>query len=174
LFAGAMLIPFGQDVSRWGTELYSVSKFMMSFLGMAVLGIWLSKIRLSANDLLREIKPFLLKSVVMAVLVSLLLLLASSLSFRLIAENPAMLYLFCLLPPAANIIVLETHYLGTGKSARPITCGTCVSIIAISLYAAVILGIRAWGVAVTGGLSRSLKLEGVAKTAGVTQRLPGL
>ncbi len=145
LFAGAMLIPFGQNVSRWGTELYSVSKFMMSFLGMAVLGIWLSKIRLSASDLLREIKPFLLKSVVMAVLVSLLLLLASSLDFRLIAENPATLYLFCLLPPAANIIVLETHYLGTGKSARPITCGTCVSIIAISLYAAVIIGFRAWG-----------------------------
>jgi len=147
LFAGAMLIPFSQEVSRWGTELYNVSKLMMSFLGMAVLGIWLSKIRLSLSDLLQEIKPFLLKSVVMAVLITLLLVLAISLNFRLIAENPATLYLFCLLPPAANIIVLETHYLGTGESARPITCGTCVSIIAISLYAAVILGYRAWGVA---------------------------
>lgn len=147
LFAGAMLIPFSQEVSRWGTELYNVSKLMMSFLGMAVLGIWLSKIRLSLSDLLQEIKPFLLKSVVMAVLITLLLVLAISLNFRLIAENPATLYLFCLLPPAANIIVLETHYLGTGESARSITCGTCVSIIAISLYAAVILGNRAWGVA---------------------------
>ncbi|WP_217550166.1 permease [Pantoea sp. GbtcB22] len=146
LIAGVVLIPFSQEVTRWCAGLYDVSKFMMSFLGMAVLGIWLSKIRLSGSDILQEIKPFLLKSVVMAILISLLLILARIFHFRLIAENPATLYLFCLLPPAANIIVLETHYLGTGESAKPITCGTCVSIIAISLYAVVILGFRVWGV----------------------------
>ncbi|HHD7482060.1 TPA: permease [Klebsiella oxytoca] len=148
LIAGAMLIPFSQDVTRWCTGLYDVSKFLMSFLGMAVLGIWLSKIKLSVRDLQQEIRSFLLKSGVTAMLITLLVVLANLLHFRLVADNPATLYLFCLLPPAANIIVLETHYLGTGESARPITCGTCVSIIAISLYAAVILGVRTWGVAI--------------------------
>ena len=147
LIAGSVLIPFSQDVSRWGSELYTVSKFMMSFLGMAILGIWLSKITLSLTDLFQEFRPFLLKAGVTAILCSLLLALASTLNFRLIIDNPATLYLFCLLPPAANIIVLETHYLGTGTSAKSITCGTCVSIIAISIYAAVIMGFRTWGLA---------------------------
>jgi len=147
LIAGSVLIPFSQDVSRWGSELYTVSKFMMSFLGMAILGIWLSKITLSLSDLFQEFRPFLLKAGVMAILCSLLLALASTLNFRLITDNPATLYLFCLLPPAANIIVLETHYLGTGTSAKSITCGTCVSIVAISIYAAVIMGFRTWGLA---------------------------
>ncbi|ECQ0328475.1 permease, partial [Salmonella enterica] len=52
------------------------------------------------------------------------------------------LYLFCFLPPAANIIVLETHYMGTGRSARTISCGTCISIIAITIYSVVIFGFR--------------------------------
>lgn len=144
LIAGAALIPFSQDVTRWCAGLYDISKFMMSFLGMAVLGIWLSKTTLSASDLRRETGPFLIKSGVMAILISLLVGLASLLHYRLIADNAATLYLFCLLPPAANIIVLETHYLGTGESAKLITCGTCISIIAISLYAAFVLGFRAW------------------------------
>lgn len=148
LFIGAALIPLSHDVNRWGADLYSVAKFMMSFLGMAVLGLWLSKIRFSFSDVLQEVRPFLLRSIVMAVLISLLFIFAILLNFRLIADNPATLYLFCLLPPAANIIVLETHYLGTGNSAKPITYGTCVSIIAISLYAAAILGFNAWSAAI--------------------------
>ncbi|KHJ65242.1 permease [Pantoea rodasii] len=135
LIAGAALIPFSQEVTHWFTVLYDTAKFLMSFLGMAVLGIWLSKIKLSLNDLWLEIKPFLIKSTVMAILMTLLLGLANLVHFRLITDNPATMYLFCLLPPAANIIVLETHYLGTGESARTISCGTCVSIIAICLYA---------------------------------------
>lgn len=135
LIAGAALIPFSQEVTRWFTGLYDIAKFLMSFLGMAVLGIWLSKIKLSLNDLRLEIQPFLVKSGVMATLVTLLLGLANLVHFRLIADNPATMYLFCLLPPAANIIVLETHYLGTGESAKSISCGTCISIIALCLYA---------------------------------------
>jgi hypothetical protein len=48
---------------------------------------------------------------------TLLLLIAGATGQTLVGKNPAVLYLFCLLPPAANIIVLETHYLGTGRSA---------------------------------------------------------
>ncbi|ADU71455.1 AEC family transporter [Pantoea sp. At-9b] len=138
LIFGAVLIPFNQQITLWFSGLYDVAKFLMSFLGMAVLGIWLSKIALTWQDLRQEIRPYLIKSGVMFILISLLLMLARTCDFRLIAENPATLYLFCLLPPAANIIVLETHYLGTGRSAKLITCGTCISIIALSLFAAAV------------------------------------
>ncbi|WP_234480085.1 hypothetical protein [Erwinia sp. S38] len=60
-------------------------------------------------------------------------------SIQILTDNAAKLYLFCLLPPAANIIVLETHYLGTGRSAKAISCGTCISIVAIAIYAAAIV-----------------------------------
>lgn len=145
LIAGTALIPFGHEVTRWCNGLYDVAKFLMSFLGMAVLGIWLSRTTISAGDLRREIWPFIIKSGVMGLLISLLVGLASLLHYRLIADNAATLYLFCLLPPAANIIVLETHYSGTGESAKLITCATCISIVAIGLYAAFVICLRAQG-----------------------------
>lgn len=145
LIAGTALIPFSHEVTRWCDGLYDVAKFLMSFLGMAVLGIWLSRTTISAGDLRREIWPFIIKSGVMGLLISLLVGLASLLHYRLIADNAAMLYLFCLLPPAANIIVLETHYSGTGESAKIITCATCISIVAIGLYAASVIFLRAQG-----------------------------
>ncbi|WP_313686746.1 permease, partial [Pantoea sp.] len=138
LILGAMLIPFSQQITLWFAELYDVAKFLMSFLGMAVLGIWLSKIELTLQDLRQEVRPYLVKFGVMFILFTLLLMLARTFDFRLITQNPGTLYLLCLLPPAANIIVLETHYLGTGHSAKLITCGTCISIIAISFFAAAV------------------------------------
>ena len=45
-----------------------------------------------------------------------------------------MFLLFCL-PPAANIVALETHYQGTGISAKYIASGTIVSCVVVSLYA---------------------------------------
>jgi len=145
LIAGTALIPFSHEVTRWCDGLYDVAKFLMSFLGMAVLGIWLSRTTISAGDLRREIWSFIIKSGVMGLLISLLVGLASLLHYRLIADNAATLYLFCLLPPAANIIVLETHYSGTGESAKIITCATCISIVAIGLYAASVIFLRAQG-----------------------------
>ncbi|WP_409076419.1 permease (plasmid) [Pantoea sp. C3] len=146
LIVGAALIPFSQQITLWFGGLYDVAKFLMSFLGMAVLGIWLSKIELTFKDLRQEVRPYLIKSAVMFILISLLIILARIFDFRLITENPATLYLFCLLPPAANIIVLETHYLGTGRSAKLITCGTCISIVAISLFAVAIAIGRTMGI----------------------------
>ena len=146
LIVGAALIPFSQQISLWFDGLYDVAKFLMSFLGMAVLGIWLSKTELTLKDLRQEVRPYLIKSAVMLILISLMIWLARTVDFRLVTENSATLYLFCLLPPAANIIVLETHYLGTGRSARIITCGTCISIIAIGLFAAAIAISRTMGI----------------------------
>ncbi|WP_416413544.1 AEC family transporter [Pantoea sp. App145] len=147
LILGAMLIPFSQQITLWFADLYDVAKFLMSFLGMAVLGIWLSKIELTLQDLRQEVRPYLVKCGVMFILFTLLLMLARTFDFRLITQNPGTLYLLCLLPPAANIIVLETHYLGTGRSAKLITCGTCISIIAISFFAAAVAIARTMGIA---------------------------
>ena len=142
LMIGILLIPFSDQVKHIGSELYQIAKFLMSFLGMAVLGIWLSKVNVGLDDFRQELKPFFQRVSVMALLITFLLLLAHATHQVLITENPATLYLLCLLPPAANIIVLETHYLGSGRSARPITCGTCISIVAIAVYAAVVIGGR--------------------------------
>ena len=38
--------------------------------------------------------------------------------------------MFCL-PPAANIVALETHYQGTGRSAAYIASGTIVSCVCV-------------------------------------------
>ncbi|MBJ7435635.1 MAG: hypothetical protein JHC54_07755, partial [Acinetobacter sp.] len=40
---------------------------------------------------------------------------------------------FCL-PPAANIVALETHYQGTGMSAKYIASGTIISCVVVSIY----------------------------------------
>lgn len=44
-----------------------------------------------------------------------------------------MFLLFCL-PPAANIVALETHYQGTGTSAKYIASGTIISCAVVSIY----------------------------------------
>ena len=44
-----------------------------------------------------------------------------------------MFLLFCL-PPAANIVALETHYQGTGTSAKYIASGTIISCVVVSIY----------------------------------------
>ncbi|CDH20746.1 hypothetical protein XBKQ1_2780006 [Xenorhabdus bovienii str. kraussei Quebec] len=38
--------------------------------------------------------------------------------------------------------MLETHYLGSGRAIRSILRGTCISIIAIAIYATFVSGSR--------------------------------
>ena len=63
---------------------------------------------------------------------------AGLLKLELVAANKPALYMLCLLPPAANIIVLETHYCRTGRSAGLIACGTLLSLSMIAVYAGII------------------------------------
>lgn len=142
LAIGILLIPVGPWITQHVDGIYQLAKFLMSFLGMAVLGIWLAKTPLNRGNIGVELKAFLQRAATVFVLVSLLYACARIGHFALITDNAAVLYLFCLLPPAANIIVLETHYLGTGRSASMITCGTCISLVAIALYSLAIIGAR--------------------------------
>lgn len=141
LIIGCILLPLGKQIRELDL-IYSLAKFLMSFLGMAILGMWLTKSKITLTDIRNTIQTFLKKTAAYFCILSALLGLACLCRQNLILENSAALYLFCLLPPAANIIVLETHYLGTGYSVKPISCGTCISIIAIGIYALSILSIN--------------------------------
>src|SRR5690606_13387977 len=46
----------------------------------------------------------------------------------------AVMLMFFLLPPAANIVALETHYQGTGHSAKYIASGTLAGAFVIAIF----------------------------------------
>lgn len=140
LLIGLVLLPVGHQIAEMASFPYEVAQFLMSFLGMTVLGMWLSTITIHLSDIAHYFRVFVKRAVVYFFVISLLVLFAYMFKQQFFLDNMGTLYLFCLLPPAANIIVLETHYLRTGFSAKAISCGTCISIVAISLY---VLGIIA-------------------------------
>lgn len=117
---------------HWIDGGYLIAKWGMSFAGMCVLGMWLRHTHVTVNDLLQSSKIAIFKllcGVVFCVLI-----------YQFI-PNPALqgalaviFLLFCL-PPAANIVALETHYQGTGTSAKYIAAGTIISCVVISIYA---------------------------------------
>ncbi|SDC14562.1 permease [Acinetobacter boissieri] len=120
----------------WLLDLYAFAKFAMVFAGMAVLGMWLSQTKVVMRDLKYSARIMLVKLAVGAVLCGLLYVLTSNI---FIHTHIALLYFLFFLPPAANIVALETHYSGTGKSAQYIAAGTVVSICTIALFALIYL-----------------------------------
>lgn len=139
---GVALLPFGDAIAFHLHTLYEISKFLLGFIGMAILGLWLSESKVQFKDIKNELLPSLYRSVTLFLLLSLFVMICTWLKVSFVTQNLAALYLICLLPPAANIIVLETHYRNTGSSARIIASGTCISIVAIFVYAIVIHGFR--------------------------------
>ncbi|MGC0152815.1 permease [Chromobacterium vaccinii] len=142
LLAGVALMPFGPQLQAYARPGYEVLKFLMSLLGMSILGIWLSATRLGVADFGRALRLSALRAAAICVLLALFVAICRQLDIRLVLDNQPALYLMCLLPPAANIIVLETHYMKSGRSAGPIACGTCISIVAIGVYATATLLLR--------------------------------
>ncbi|WP_020561210.1 AEC family transporter [Thiofilum flexile] len=139
LMVGLACIPFASQIEHYTKPVYEVLKFVMSFLGMAILGIWLSETPLKWSDFKTALQPFVLRVLTVSILISLFIVICQYYGITLVIENKPTLYLIALLPPAANIIVLETHYLKSGRSASLIASGTCLSIIAIGLYIGVFL-----------------------------------
>lgn len=114
---------------------YTGSKWGMSFAGMCVLGMWLRITRVHTNDLIYSSKVAILKLLCGVVI--------CALTYRFIPiphieEYIGVMFLFFCLPPAANIVALETHYHGTGESARYIASGTMVSCVVCILYGIVL------------------------------------
>ena len=80
------------------------------------------------------IKLAVLRALTVACLMTLFIFIAGLLHLELVTANKQALYMICILPPAANIIVLETHYCHTGKSAGLTAWGTLLSLVLIPIY----------------------------------------
>lgn len=115
--------------------LYSAAKFGMSFSGMCVLGMWLRHTKVYATDLWQSSKMAALKLLCGIVLCGLTYCLVP---IPHIERYIGVMFLLFCLPPAANIVALETHYQGTGTSAKYIASGTIVSCVVVSLYGALL------------------------------------
>ncbi len=143
VLAGIALLPLGDVIAVQFDTLYQVLKFLLGFIGMAILGLWLAESKVQFKDIKNELLPSLYRSITLFLLLTLFVMLCTFLEVNFVTQNLAALYLICLLPPAANIIVLESHYRKTGNSAKIIASGTCISIVAIFVYAIAIHGLRA-------------------------------
>ena len=99
----------------WVNWMYTAAKWSMSFAGMCVLGMWLRKTKVYLDDLVTSSKLAVLKILCGVVLCTLAYLF---LPVPHIHEYIGVMFLLFCLPPAANIVALETHYQGTGISAQ--------------------------------------------------------
>lgn len=118
--------------------LYQTNKFLVTFAGMCVLGMWLSKVKIQLSDLLLSIRLILMRMLVAVVICIAAYFL---LPIPHLALTYAVIFMFFCLPPAANIVALETHYQGTGYSAKYIASGTIASAFIISVYGVVVHGL---------------------------------
>lgn len=116
----------------WIDQVYLLIKWGMSFTGMCVLGMWLRHTQVSQADLLLSTKMAAYKLLCGVVFC---FLLYQFIDHPAIHQALAVIFLLFCLPPAANIVALETYYQGTGRSATYIAAGTIVSCAIIVLYA---------------------------------------
>lgn len=115
----------------WVEVLYQLDKWLMTFIGMCILGMWLSQVQIRKQDLFEGFR-FALQKLVLGTLFCL-----AAYSLLPIPHDFvifAVMLMFFLLPPAANIVALETYYQGTGHSAKYIASGTLVSVVMIGFY----------------------------------------
>lgn len=115
----------------WVLHLYQFAKVGMVFTGMCVLGMWLRHTKVEKADLWHSVCVMLPKLLFGVIICSVSYFCIPIDTFK--DYIGLMLFLFCL-PPAANIVALETHYQGTGYSARYIAAGTIVSIVVILIF----------------------------------------
>ena len=111
--------------------LYGLNKFLVTFAGMCVLGMWLSKVSIQLSDLVLSIQLILARMLIAVFVCGAAYLI---LPIPHLALTYAVIFMFFCLPPAANIVALETYYQGTGYSAKYIASGTIASALIIGLY----------------------------------------
>ncbi|WP_338561688.1 AEC family transporter [Acinetobacter sp. KS-LM10] len=131
LSIAALLLPwdFSDDQNHVVIQsVYLTSKWLMTFTGMCILGMWLSQVRIQFQDLLESTR-FAIQKLILGLLFCAFAYYCLPIPQDFITFS-VMLMFFCL-PPAANIVALETHYQGTGRSARYIASDTVVSCILI-------------------------------------------
>ncbi|WP_370930824.1 hypothetical protein [Bartonella sp. DGB1] len=135
---GIIFIPINSIIEHYLLSFYNLSAFLMSLMGMGILGMWLSQSKITLNQLKDEFFYALLHIFCLFVIISIMVYVIYNIAYPQISNYIYALYFLALLPPAANIVVLETYYLKTGKSATSIACGTINSLMFIFIYMVVI------------------------------------
>ena len=141
VFTGLSLhtMPFGLADSSLLATAYELAKQLMTITGMCTLGIWLYCSKMTSASLRAAVPTSLLRAGLGAAIVGSFVWACRELDIELIAANAAVLFILPLLPPAANTVVLETYYRGTGQSAQAIASGTLISLALLSLFAMAML-----------------------------------
>jgi putative permease len=136
---GLLCLPAGYFLSVHGAGFYRVLTWVFSFIGMIVLGMWLGAAKLHRADLTRAAGWGVLRTALVSVYSLGVLALArwahdaAGVHFDQLLTYPQVLFILGVLPPAANIVILETHYRHEGTAAPVIAAGAVVSVGLIAL-----------------------------------------
>lgn len=136
---GLLCLPAGSFLSVHGAGFYRVLTWIFSFIGLIVLGMWLGVAKLHRADLTRAAGWAFLRAGLVSVYSIGVLALArwahdtAGVHFDQLLAHPQVLFLLAVLPPAANIVILETHYRHEGTAAPVIAAGAVVSVGMITL-----------------------------------------
>lgn len=125
----------GLDESAGLQFAYDMAKQLMSIIGMCILGIWLYNSKITIASLRASVSIAFMRLFAGAILVGFFVLACETVGINVAKTSAVALFMLPLLPPAANIVVLETAYRGTGHSVTLIASGTIVSLIFLSVYA---------------------------------------
>lgn len=136
---GLLCLPAGPILSQYGAGFYRVLTWVFSFIGMIVLGMWLGAAKLHRTDLTRAAGWALLRAGLVSVYSVGILTAAywmhthTGVHLNQLLAHPQVLFVLGVLPPAANIVILETHYRHEGTAAPIIASGAVVSVGMIAL-----------------------------------------
>ena len=136
---GLICLPVGPFLNTHAAGIYRLITWVFSFVGLMVLGMWLSTARLHRTDLTQALRWAVLR-VVLVSLYSVGILTAAhwmhthtGVRLEQLLAHPQVLFILGVLPPAANIVILETHYRHEGTAAPIIASGAVVSLGMIAL-----------------------------------------
>lgn len=136
---GLICLPAGPFLNIHAAGIYRLITWVFSFVGLMVLGMWLSTARLHRTDLTQALRWAVLRVVLVSVYSVGILTAAhwmhthTGVHLDQLLAHPQVLFILGVLPPAANIVILETHYRHEGTAAPIIASGAVVSLGMIAL-----------------------------------------
>ena len=136
---GLICLPVGPLLNTHAAGIYRLITWVFSFVGLMVLGMWLSTARLHRTDLTQALRWAVLRVVLVSVYSVGILTAAhwmhthTGVHLEQLLAHPQVLFILGVLPPAANIVILETHYRHEGTAAPIIASGAVVSLGMIAL-----------------------------------------
>lgn len=114
------------------SSIYLIAKTGMTFCGMCVLGMWLRNATYTKEDFIENFYTSFYK-MILGLFLTFILKSVFPTSI-MISSHIYVIFLIFLLPPAANIVALETAYRKTGLSVNYIGASTITSLIYIFIY----------------------------------------